>query len=185
MTPSLSVVVCAALTLWSCHQEIVFDDRGTCVADPDCLLSSLHCSDGRCVACLSDAHCANPSRPRCDLALLRCVECGLSADCPLGGACRKGHCALACGAGCPPSSPTCEDGACVQCDDGAGCAGAVGGGVCIDNLCSGCARDADCAKPTGRCDPVRHQCVECQQHLDCPSSRPLCDPDSVACVALP
>lgn len=178
-------VAAATLVVWSCHQEIVFDDLATCASDRECVLPSLHCSDSRCVACLDDAHCTNPLRPRCDLALLHCVECGVAADCPVDAACRRGHCAVACGTGCPSSAPKCEDGLCVECDDGAGCVGSPAGAVCVDNVCAGCATAADCRGAARVCDPVRHQCVECQQHTDCPIARPLCDPDSAVCVATP
>lgn len=180
------VVLAATLVVgWSCHREIVFDDLGTCDSDPDCVLPSLHCAQRRCVACFSDAHCTNPLRPRCDTALLRCVECGVSADCSAGATCRRGHCSISCAAGCPPSAPTCDDGFCIECGDEAACASSSGGAVCIDNVCSGCSADSDCKGALRRCDPVRHACVECEGHGDCSLDRPLCDPDVNACVAVP
>jgi len=180
----------AALAGLSCREEIRFDDLSAapCKTDPDCLLPSMHCNSGACVACTMDAHCAAPGFPRCDLALHRCVECGVAADCGTGRVCHTGHCAAPCTAGttvCPASAPICDDGTCAQCDDGKGCAGSPAGPICFEHVCGACANDTACGGATPRCDPVTHDCVECQQNPDCPAARPLCDVGVGTCVALP
>lgn len=170
-----------------CHGDLRFNELSGCIQDRDCLLASLHCSSGRCVACTSDAHCASPT-PRCDVAIHRCVECGVMNDCPDGTVCRTGHCEVSCASSptaCPAATPMCDDGACVQCDEGVGCANAVLGPLCIDHVCSACTKDADCGSSTPRCDPVAHQCVVCQDNADCPAATPLCDPVPGRCLALP
>jgi hypothetical protein len=175
----------AALAAASCHGDLRFDELAACTQDPDCVLPSMHCNAGQCVACTTDAHCKAPGFPRCDLALHRCVECGVSADCGGGGTCRTGHCATPCTAGCPASAPICDDLVCAQCDDGRGCGGSAAGPVCFQHLCGACKDDTTCGGATPRCDPVTHDCVQCQANADCGSARPLCDVSVGTCVALP
>lgn len=169
----------------SCHRDFVFDELSSCGIDSDCVLTNLHCNGGRCVACTSDAHCTAPGYPRCDMALHRCVECGVSADCGGANVCHTGHCVAPCTGGCPASAPICDDGACSQCDDGRGCAGSTAGAICIDHVCGDCRDDTACGGTTPRCDPVSHECVQCQANVDCPAARPLCDVAVGMCVALP
>jgi hypothetical protein len=177
----------AALAALSCREEIRFDDLSAapCKTDPDCLLPSMHCNSGSCVACTMDAHCTAPGFPRCDLALHRCVQCGVSADCGSTGVCQSGRCMTLCTAGCPASAPTCDDMMCTQCDDGRGCGGSPAGPICLDHLCGQCKDDTVCGGATPRCDPVTHDCVQCQQNTDCPAARPLCDVGVGTCAALP
>ena len=134
--PLAFLLAAAALVALSCREQIRFDDLAAapCQTDPDCLLPSMHCNSGTCVACTTDAHCTAPGFPRCDLALHRCVECGVTADCGTGRVCHTGHCATPCTAGvttCPTSAPICDDMMCAQCDDGKGCAGSPAGPVCV------------------------------------------------------
>jgi hypothetical protein len=174
------------LVVGSCHGDLRFDDLAACTADPDCVLPSLHCASGKCVACTMDAHCRAPY-PRCDLALHRCVECGVSGDCGGTNVCRTGRCATPCttAATCPMSAPICDDLVCAQCDDGRGCGGSPAGPVCFEHVCGTCKDDTGCGGATPRCDPVTMDCVQCQQNADCPSSRPLCDIAVGSCAALP
>jgi hypothetical protein len=185
----LFLLVAAALAAASCREEIRFDDLAAapCATDPDCLLPSMHCYNGGCVACTTDAHCTAPGFPRCDLALHRCVECGVAADCGAGRVCRTGRCATSCttAATCPLSAPICDDLACGQCDDGRGCAGSPAGPICFEHVCGACANDAGCGGAAPRCDPVTHDCVECQRNADCPAARPLCDVSVGSCAPLP
>jgi hypothetical protein len=188
--PLAFLLAAAALVALSCREQIRFDDLAAapCQTDPDCLLPSMHCNSGTCVACTTDAHCTAPGFPRCDLALHRCVECGVTADCGTGRVCHTGHCATPCTAGvttCPTSAPICDDMMCAQCDDGKGCAGSPAGPVCVGHFCGTCANDTACGGATPRCDPVTHDCVECQGNTDCPAARPLCDVGVGGCVALP
>ncbi|MDB4983097.1 MAG: hypothetical protein JWM82_3849 [Myxococcales bacterium] len=175
----------AALAIVGCHGNIRFDDLTVCAQDPDCILPSLHCDSGTCVACTSDAHCTTAALPRCDLALHRCVECGLTSDCAGGGICKTGHCASPCSAGCPASAPRCDDGACVQCDDGKGCSASSVGPFCVSHMCAVCGADKDCGGATPRCDAVAHRCVQCQLNNDCTSKAPLCDLATGNCVPPP
>jgi hypothetical protein len=181
------VWLAGGLAVVSCHGEIRFDELATCAQDLDCILPSLHCNAGQCVACVIDAHCTAPGFSRCDSALHRCVECGVASDCPNGGVCRAGHCATPCAAAaaCPASAPICDDAACGQCDDGVGCTGSPAGPICFAHLCGECKDDTACSAPMPRCDPVTHDCVQCRQNADCASPRPLCDVTIGTCVALP
>jgi hypothetical protein len=174
----------AALLVIACHGDIRFNELTGCGEDRDCLLPSLHCDSNHCVACTSDAHCASPT-PRCDMALHRCVECGVTADCTGGAVCFTGHCEVPCSATCPAATPICDEEACVQCDEGKGCETSPMGPYCVRHVCSRCMTDANCSGATPRCDPVTHQCVACQQNVDCPPATPLCDPTAGRCLPLP
>jgi Cys-rich repeat protein len=184
---ALAALAALALAAASCHGDIRFDELSTCSTDPDCILSSMHCNSGTCVACTMDAHCTAPGYPRCDLALHRCVECGVATDCGSGGVCRAGRCATSCttSATCPLSANICDDSICAQCDDGKGCAGSPAGPICFDHFCGACKDDTTCSGATPRCDPVTRDCVQCRTNADCPSGRPLCDVAVGSCAALP
>ncbi len=166
-----------------CHGQLRFDDA-TCAADGDCGIASLHCMAGACVACTSDAHCTTPGLPRCDLALHRCIECGVSNDCAANQTCRTGHCFTPCvtATTCTAATPRCDDGFCVQCDDGVGCTTASTP-HCLSHRCVGCLADTDCAGTTPHCDVVTRACVQCQANTDCPNAQPLCDPTTGRCLA--
>jgi hypothetical protein len=182
-----ALVVAAALALAAaaCREEIRFDELSACAQDADCLLASMHCNAGKCVACLGDAHCTAPGFPRCDTMLHRCVQCVADQDCGGGGLCRSRRCTTPCTAGCPASAMKCDDLICVQCDDGVGCAGSAAGPVCLEHFCGTCRDDTGCSGATPRCDPVTHACVQCQANADCGATRPLCDIGVGTCVALP
>jgi hypothetical protein len=177
-------VLLAALVAGGCHGDLRFIELTTCAGDQDCLLPSLHCSAGRCVACTSDAHCASPT-PRCDLAIHRCIECGVTSDCAGDAVCKTGHCEVQCPAACPAATPICDDEACVECDQASDCAASPKGPLCVRHVCSACLADADCGGASPRCDPVTQQCVACQQNDDCPAATPLCDPVRGRCLAVP
>jgi hypothetical protein len=181
----VAVLLAIAFGVGSCHEDLTFYELGTCSADPDCILPSLHCYSGTCVACTMDAHCTAPGYPRCDAALHRCVQCGVSADCGATDICQAGSCMTPCTAGCPASAPICDDAVCAQCDDGRGCTGSPAGPVCIGHLCGVCKDDTGCGGATPRCDPVTHGCVECRTNADCPAAKPLCDVSVGRCAALP
>jgi Cys-rich repeat protein len=179
-----AAILVGAAALASCHGDIRFGDLATCTADADCLLPSLHCNAGRCVQCAKDTHCG-PGAPRCDTTQFRCVACVMSSDCAGGYVCKTGLCAPPCTGGCPMSS-RCDDGACVQCDDGLGCASSPAGPYCVGHACASCRDDSDCGGATPRCDGVARRCVQCEAHTDCTAAAtPLCDIARGTCVALP
>jgi hypothetical protein len=77
----LAAFVVAALGLCACNVQLKFnapDAAGGCTKDQDCPLKTLRCDpeSGECVACARDSDCASASRPVCDVALHRCVQCG-------------------------------------------------------------------------------------------------------------
>jgi hypothetical protein len=177
-----ALVVAAALSAPSCHSELKFDDL-VCAEDADCPLPSLHCLAGACVACFEDQHCTKAGYPRCDLALHRCVECGVTSDCAANQACQSERCVTLCAGGCPPTAPRCDDSVCGECDtdDGVLCTSATAS-RCYQHSCVGCLDDDDCGGATPRCDVVTKACVQCETDADCPASAPICDPGAGTCV---
>ena len=175
----LSIGLCSL----SCHSEIRFDDL-VCAQDADCPLSSLHCLAGACVACYEDQHCTRVGFPRCDVALHRCVPCGVASDCAANQTCRSERCVTLCTGGCPASAPRCDDSVCGQCDtdDGVLCTSA-NATHCYQHSCVACLADDDCGGATPRCDMVTKSCVQCQANADCSSSTPFCDLGAGLCVS--
>jgi hypothetical protein len=178
----IALLVTSGLALASCHSELKFSDVG-CAQDADCPLSSLHCLAGACVACYTDQHCTTAGFPRCDLALHRCVQCGVASDCAANQACRSERCVTLCTGGCPASMPRCDDSICGQCDtdDGVPCTSAATP-HCSEHLCVGCLGDGDCSGATPKCDVVTASCVQCQSDTDCPSNAPYCDVGAGMCA---
>lgn len=176
----------AALLVGACRVDLRFDDSG-CGVDADCRLSSLHCLANVCVACVSDAHCTTPGLLRCDTANHRCVECGLAGDCSAGKICKSNRCVVPCTstATCSTTAPICDDGSCLECDDGVGCKASPVGPTCLGHFCVQCATDAQCSGAAPRCDVVTHKCVACAANVDCPAATPLCDVGVGRCVAVP
>lgn len=187
------------LAILGCRVTLRFDDQdaaeaGTarCASDGDCHLSSLHCdpSSGQCVACVADVQCTAASRPRCDVALHRCVECGVAQDCGAGRLCEPTtrRCLQTClsAADCPDDE-TCDlaDGICAECAVDGDCT-ASGRPHCDPSLsrCVDCVDDEQCADPTRHCDRTVGHCVGCLSSNDCPSAQ-LCDPASSTCVVPP
>jgi hypothetical protein len=172
-----------ALSLLSCHTELRFDDLG-CAQDADCPLSSLHCLAGACVACYEDQHCTQAGFPRCDLAVHRCVACGVASDCAANQTCKSERCVTLCAGGCPASAPRCDDSVCGDCDtdDGVKCT-SVTASHCYEHSCVACLADGDCGGATPRCDVVTNACVQCQTDGDCTAGAPFCDLDRGTCVS--
>jgi hypothetical protein len=177
-----SALFVASAGLASCRSDLRFTDVA-CTVDGGgtCGLSTLHCLNGSCVACVDDTHCTDPAFPRCDTALRRCVQCGVATDCGSNQKCSGGRCYSLCTGGCPAAAPRCDDSMCTQCDDGAGCPSAAAP-HCSQHLCFACLVDGDCGAATPRCDVVRKSCVQCAGDPDCPTNAPLCDLSTGACV---
>lgn len=163
--------------------------RSRCLRDADCSSSLLHCdgATGACFECTSDAHCTREGSNRCDVALRRCVECGVQADCPSGMTCEPStrKCVVGCSAttSCPSDAPTCDvvRGVCVACTVATSCTDASrpncenASGRCVE-----CTMDAHCGEEP-RCDTVAGRCVECLSAADCSPDEPICDPDGWQC----
>jgi hypothetical protein len=185
---------------FGCNGRVLFDENG-CDQDSECPLSGLYC-DARsrtCVMCTADTHCAvlGTGLNRCDLALHRCVQCGLDADCGTGRTCHASRCVTPCEYEgypdiCPSATPHCEAslGFCILCeDDNNACASATASGPICNmptGLCVSCLKDANCGGTNPRCDTVVGRCVECLSSVDCDSvAKPVCNPLTWSCVARP
>lgn len=182
----------------ACNGEFRFDDGADasvtpCAANADCKLRTLFCdvSSAKCVACLSDVHCTELSRPRCDSALHACVECGSNQDCGSDGVCDPAtrKCLPKCleDINCPASTPRCDDVLhhCYECQKDDDCRGAarkrceVPTGRCVECLADGhCSDGKQCLTSISRC-------VDCRSSADCSGQTPLCDPATNTCVVRP
>lgn len=138
-----------------------------------------------CVECVADDQCSG-DRPRCDLAIGRCVACGLDADCKSGEKCERStrRCARDCNAdaACPSDTPVCDlaRGICVACTPtSAACA--TDRFCDVGGRCAECASDTHCTGEKRRCDPLAGACVACLVSSDCPASAPHCDPAKLEC----
>lgn len=195
-----------ALCAGACTEEFRFDepdashDAGVdarpvaflCTSDDQCIVANLHCElgAGRCVECLENADCTDPSRPACDLPHHACVECETSDSCAPGFACvRDGHrCVKACDtvADCPTGFADCEPEThlCEQCEFRSDCESVVGAPVCDarSSACVECVSNADCVAPQ-KCDRAMSRCVDCVDSTDCGGTMPFCSPTTHECVA--
>lgn len=124
-----------------------------CTTDADCaeISPGSRCSAvGDCVACLSDADCDDSA---CDVASGRCLECETDADC---------------------DAQRCDAGICVECLEDGDC-----DGWCLDRRCVECAEDSHCDPP--HC--LDERCVQCIVESDCGPNETcdtalhLCKPD--------
>jgi hypothetical protein len=201
-----------ALVIASCNGEFRFDEMvdgspgvpeasvessppppTSCKSDADCKLSTLHCDtvSGACVPCLIDAHCTMTGFPRCDAALHRCVQCGVTGDCPSGQVCQveARTCVTSCNnlAGCiMVAAPLCDlnRGFCIRCLMDLECF-QDNMKVCdtSDGQCVACLQDSQCSGAKPRCDRYAGTCVACLTGADCPPAKPLCDPSTGTCTA--
>lgn len=161
---------------------------GGCTADSECPFSTLHCdpTSRTCVACWNDSHCGSGDLRRCDVALHRCVECGVSSDCEYNEVCDPAtkRCRSKCtdASTCPSTMPvcdttlsyctcttseTCESSSrrrcspttrtCVECLTDIDCL-LDDEKHCFEGYCVHCTTDAQCSPK--RCEPVTHQCVD-------------------------
>ena len=167
------------------------DVGGSCKADPDCKLATLHCylPAAVCVPCLTDAHCTSDGEHRCDTAAHRCVECGVASDCSGDETCEPitRRCVHRCGdgGGCS-SDEKCDSarGICVECTDDSQCTKDAKFCEKPSGRCVQCVTDASCSASGDRprCDATRAVCVHCLTGADCGGDKPLCDPASGECV---
>lgn len=149
--------------------------------------SGLHCADGECRACASDADCAPLGLKRCDLTRYRCIECITTSDCSEGFRCDAlgNKCLMACAqrSDCPATAHGCNAsrGVCYECDEDRECARSESGPLCaLDGSgCVACRDHDDCGDLL--CDTLTGQCVECRDGLDCASG--LCEPLEHVCLA--
>ena len=173
-----------------------YGKNGSCWDEGDASLCENACRAGTiaankafgaeaCNYCDTPADCPS-SKPGCDSAAHRCVECSSDADCKQQGkrACNvSSHVCVACtsDAHCANSaSPRCDTAVatCVQCLDNADCA-MTGSPVCdvSTHHCRNCQTDAECSP--GVCN--NGYCSQCKSNSDCPSNKPVCSPQSI-CV---
>lgn len=140
-----------------------------CTKDSDCpdKLPVCRKSDGTCVECLTDAHCASVSgRPYCQKRTRTCVSCRTDSDCTTG--LKKCHTFA---------------GTCKQCESDEDCVSPTARCERSSYICMRCDKDADCERldlppgfPTGqkwkRCVKVSEAirikvCMQCRTSRDC------------------
>jgi Cys-rich repeat protein len=124
-----------------------------CTESEQCNSQQPHCdvTTGRCVECLSPAHCDPPRT--CDLVSKTCAApCNEDDDCGR-------------------QTPRCDSqrGVCVECLDDSSC-DSQDEQFCQPLLeeCVECLKDANCGPGQPICDPTRYRCVECLSDADCP-----------------
>jgi Cys-rich repeat protein len=140
------------------------------------------------VECTVDDDCDGTTRPFCDRALHRCVECAVDEHCGDGFVCDTvvRRCIERCDDvdDCPTQSHGCDQRrrVCIVCDDDDECSRQAGGDVCGigGSACVRCREDAQC--DDGVCDTLTGECVECRDTLDCPAGG-ACDPETSRCVS--
>ena len=172
-----------------------------CVADSGCTdpgAPRCHTSSGRCVACLSDAHCAgNPQGTECG-ADLRCT-CSLDKHCKLAAA--WGSQCLGIGQGrrcgcfthsdCPTNlhGPVCnvelQRCTCTSSDlctiaPNTRCA-VPHAGADYRQCRKPCQADSDCKVLPGLPRCANGTCAQCTDHKDCPVATPRCDTKKNRC----
>jgi hypothetical protein len=143
----------------------------------------------RCVACQSDAQCANnmqnPPRLYCDVAAGACRSCLTDAHCMAPNRCIMGMnnntCQLRCSsdadcANAPNNNRACNlmTMMCVQCQNNTHCVGNAAGPICVGNNCEQCGADTDCMAPTPICDATNNTCVQCRDNTQCAEPTPIC-----------
>jgi hypothetical protein len=166
-----------------------------CSSDVECGGTGGHCDTVAriCVSCTADEHCGKEPARRCDVALHRCVECGVPSECRPDQTCEMTtrRCVPSCegNRACPEDAPTCDTarGICVPCITAGSCQDPersvcdVSGGRCVE-----CLNDAQCERSgKRRCDRISGRCVQCLSAIDCKADgglEPLCDLDELECV---
>ncbi len=161
----------------------------SCTDDADCGQPDLHCEllTGLCFECVVDADCNDSTRPWCDRALHRCVQCAVDQNCAETQVCDSvvRRCLQQCSdlSDCPPGSHQCDPRrqVCVNCDNDRECPTeelpfcGIGQTECVE-----CRSDDHCDAPS-LCDTLEGVCVLCRDSQDC-SPEQVCDPVTQSCV---
>ncbi len=157
-----------------------------CGVGPACP-AGLHCVDGACHQCASDADCPTADAARCDPARHRCVGCLVAGDCPSDFGCDPlaNRCLRTCSADlpCPEAAHGCNEErmVCYACDEDRECEQSPLGAFCaLDGSgCVQCRGDLGC-EASQHCDELTGRCVECRDGDDCVSR--LCEPQLHSCL---
>jgi Cys-rich repeat protein len=161
-----------------------------CATDSDCGGTYCDLLTMTCVACQHDDQCTREGSHRCDVALHRCVQCGVVSDCGPNQKCETTtrRCVSSCDSGrmCPASASTCDTarGICVACVTAVGCTTDLAicdptGGRCVE-----CLTDSQCPSDRRRCDPISGRCARCLSTADCAGEdrNARCDPVRLECT---
>jgi len=155
---------CRAGTV-AAHKAYGAEACNYCDVAADCPGSKPGCDSAshRCVECMADGDCKQQGKPACNSAARTCVPCTSDVHCANG------------------PSPRCDSAtsSCVQCLDNSDCA-MTGYPVCDSSTrhCRGCQTDAECSP--GVCN--NGGCSQCKVNTDCPANKPVCGPQGV-CIA--
>jgi Cys-rich repeat protein len=111
-------------------------------------------ANNRCVECLSDTTCTDPTSAHCDVMGGTCEQCLTDMHCAAGEVCQNNNC-----------RPTCTTNANCATDGGGGrpyCSATT-------SMCVECMTDAHCAgnATSPFCSTTRARCVECRTVADC------------------
>lgn len=162
--PSMCDSACRAGTI-AANKAYGNEACNYCDTGADCPSSKPGCDTAahKCVECTSDGDCKQSSKPACDTSSRVCVTCMSDVHCANTGA------------------PHCDSGSktCVQCVDNSDCA-MSGGPICDSSThkCRSCQSDPECSP--GVCN--NGGCSQCKVNTDCPSNKPVCGPQGV-CIA--
>ncbi|MEQ9321072.1 MAG: hypothetical protein RIF41_18055 [Polyangiaceae bacterium] len=150
--------------------DVDIDPNAQCERDAEC--GSLgHCVDLRCVACVTDDHCAETSPgSRCSPSG-ECVACLSEADCPSGVCDASSGSCLECATDADCDGQRCDEGVCVECLSDDDCPGRCSARRCVE-----CVEDSHCDPP--HC--LDEQCVACVVESDCEPSF-TCDEELHVC----
>jgi Cys-rich repeat protein len=111
-------------------------------------------ANNRCVECLADTSCTDPTSAHCDVTGGTCETCVTNAHCGAGEICQNNNCLA-----------TCTSDAMCTADGG----GAKPYCNTTMTICVGCVTDAHCAAnvATPFCSATRNRCVQCRTAADC------------------
>ena len=162
-----------------------------CGAEPgnigNACTGNLHCYNGRCAECGSDAQCST-LLPHCDLSTNTCVLCTADAHCissrPY---CTSDNQCVACitDAHCSGSTPYCNAmNRCVACTENAHCSGSTPYCDTLMNRCGACTEDAHCTAEHSECNQLSMTCQCVSGYVSgIPLSELVCVEDQLACAS--